>query len=132
MKNKIGIFVFTTVIFSHSFAGMLAIENIESGKDVICTVDGYTKSTGSSNWFINPGYYNINTCPNGGGGTDCPFFVAQNYNRQPPVINWVTCNGTTLNNLNITPDGPNTTVVYSSSGFQLCSAMLNPVGQKCF
>ena len=112
-------------------AGMVVIENLMSSP-VTCHVDGYTKETGWPNdWNISVNFFDVKVCPTGF-GKKCPFFIAANYNRPEPVINWVECNGTKIDNLHVLPDSRNATVVYSSEGFQICEKMPKDIGQKCF
>lgn len=95
-------------------AGQLIIHNT-SQNTITCTVDGYTTATGwRDNWLIKV-------------DSGEKFYVAQNYNRATPVINWVDCGGgLRTRNMNITPNSLDGLVVINGQQNRVLNALLYP------
>ncbi|WP_240355850.1 hypothetical protein [Pectobacterium polaris] len=95
-------------------AGQLILKNISSNP-ITCTVDGWTISSGNNfDWFIKvePGQ---------------SFYVGQNTSRPySPIINWVKCNTLQTRAMNITPTGPNQTLVLNGQQTRVLNVSLYP------
>ncbi|HIE0706523.1 hypothetical protein I0Y69_03950 [Serratia ureilytica] len=105
------LFIFSVPV---TLAGQLILKNTSSSP-VTCTVDGWTKTSGSSfDWYI--------TVPAGQS-----FYVGQNTSRpKSPVINWANCNQLQTRQMTITPSGPNQTLVLNGLQTQVLNVSLYP------
>lgn len=106
------------VLLALSSAGVLAGQLIfknSSPSPITCTVDGWTISSGNSfDWFIkvDPGQ---------------AFYVGQNTSRPgSPIINWAKCNTLQTRAMNITPGGPNQTLVLNGQQTRVLNVSLYP------
>lgn len=94
-------------------AGELIISNT-SQATITCKVDGYTIATG---W---PFDWQIQISPG------VPFHVGPSYQRSDPVINWVHCGTLETRQMNITPSGPDGTVVLNGQQQRVLNVALYP------
>jgi len=94
-------------------SGELIIHNV-SPNTITCTADGYTVATGwPTNWQIQV-------------LSGTKFYLAPNFNREPPVINWVNCGGLQTRMMNITPSGPDGLVVVNGQQTRVLNILLYP------
>lgn len=97
-----------------TIAGQLILKNT-SPNAITCTVDGWTISSGNSfDWFVkvDPGQ---------------SFYVGQNTSRPAsPIINWAKCNNLQTRAMNITPTGPNQTLVLNGQQTRVLNVSLYP------
>lgn len=98
-----------------ALAGQLILKNT-SNATINCTVDGWTVATGASfDWIIQ-------VQPNK------PFYVGQNTTRPGgPIINWAQCgNLPQTRQMNITPSGPNQSLVLNGAQTRVLNVSLYP------
>jgi len=98
-----------------ALAGQLILKNT-SNAAITCTVDGWTTGTGA------PFTWTIQVQPN------VPFYVGQNTQRAGgPIINWAQCgNLPATRQMNITPTGPNQTLVLNGQQTRVLNVSLYP------
>jgi thiamine pyridinylase len=94
-------------------AGQLILKNTSSAP-ITCTVDGWTTQSGAKfDWVIT-----VQPKQN--------FYVGQNMDRSPQIINWANCQGLRTQSMTIMPNGPSGTLLFNGQQTRVLNVSMYP------